>query len=85
MRMIYVSGASRECGEFRRLFTNSEKLVRCFVLMLDNARRSYGEKSKEPLINYLRLIKDSRHKIETNSVLSIKRIVRSMHAIEDRD
>lgn len=68
MRMIHVSGASRKCGEYRRLFTNSEKLVRCFVLML--ASHSYGEKSKEPLINYLRLTMDSRHKIEKLIVFS---------------
>ena len=41
-----------------------KKLMDGLVPMADNTRRSYGEKRRRQLVNYLRLIMDSLHKTE---------------------
>ena len=41
-----------------------KRIIDGLVLMLDNAKHSYGEKIKQEVVNYLRLIMDNRHRIK---------------------
>ena len=64
---------------------SKKEIIGGLVLVLDKARRSHGEKIKQSVVDYLRLIMDSRHRTERLIVLSlIKQSVPSMHAIDDR-
>ena len=56
------------------VYSPGQKLMRSLVLVLHNARRSCGEKSKEPAPEYLRLIMNSRHRIE--------RLIRSVSYVQ---
>ena len=55
-------------------YSPGQKFMRILVLMLHNAGRSCGEKSKEPAPEYLRLIMNSRHRIE--------RLIRSVRSMQ---
>lgn len=47
-----------------------KKLIGGLVLMLDNARCSYGGKIEQSVVNYLRLTMASRHRIKRLMAIS---------------